>query len=46
MEQQLEEHEKKLDNRNTKRIIYIVVILIFVFLIVWVSGIAAKVLGL
>ena len=44
----MEEQEIKtnpIDNK-TKRIIYISVILIFVFLIAWVSGIAAKIFGL
>ncbi len=46
MNQSEQLEEKKPDNRNTKRIIYIIVILVFVFLIAWVSGIVAKVLGL
>ncbi len=32
--------------KKTKRIMYIVIILIFVFLIAWVSGIIAKVINL
>ena len=31
--------------RKIKRIMYIVIILIFVFLIAWVSGIAARILN-
>lgn len=44
----MEEQEIKTNpmENKTKRIIYISVILIFVFLIVWVSGIAAMILGL
>jgi len=46
MEEQVEQQEKKLDNTRTRRIVYISIILVFVFLIVWISGIAGKVLSI
>jgi len=40
----MNEEEEKLKHNKIKRIMYITIILVFIFIIAWISGIAGKII--